>query len=299
MGLVNTKEAIDLLKNGTPVALPTETVYGLACPIASESGLKKIFSIKNRPFNDPLIVHVSGLEMALNLIEDLESDFETLAMNFWPGPLTLVHKKNKEKVSDLITSNHNTVAIRCPQSELFREIIKQTGPLAAPSANLFKKISPTKAEDVLKGLPSVAVLDGGACGVGIESTIYDVHNKAILRPGVITDLAIKNLTNKNVSYVEAINAPGFEKDHYQPQSELWVVSDKIILQSFSDKEFNLVILESDAKEAAKNLYSNIRDQDAKGKTIAVIVDVENLKKPEWYGIKNRLLKASSRWIEND
>ena len=298
MGLVNIKEAVELLKKGTPVALPTETVYGLACPITSESGLKKIFSIKNRPFNDPLIVHVYDLEMALELIHETDNDFKTLANHFWPGPLTLVHTKNNEKVSDLVTSNHSTVAIRCPQSEVFREIIKQTGPLAAPSANLFKKISPTKALDVLEGLPSVAVLDGGPCNVGIESTIYDVHKKAVLRPGVITGLDIKKVINKNVNYEETNQAPGFEKDHYQPQSKLWVVFDESVLRNFSEVKFNVIYLESYPVLAAKNLYSNIRTQDSKDADIAIVADINDFKKPEWFGVKNRLEKASSHWIEN-
>lgn len=300
MGLVSLEYAIKLLKEGTPVALPTETVYGLACPISCETGLKKIFSIKKRPFNDPLIVHVCDLKMACTLIENPEDDFKKLVDHFWPGPLTLVHNKNKAKVSDLITANHPTVALRCPQSEVFRNIIKQTGPLAAPSANLFKKISPTKAQDVLEGLPSVAVLDGGPCEVGIESTIYDIHIRSVLRPGTITDLDIKNTIHKNINYEESNTAPGFEKDHYQPQSDLWVIEDLNYLQNFTDKKFNIVILEADPTTAAKNLYTNIRkkDSDSKDSVIVIVVNFKNFLNPRWFGVKNRLQKSSSRWVEN-
>ncbi|MGH1467869.1 MAG: L-threonylcarbamoyladenylate synthase [Bdellovibrionales bacterium] len=154
MGLITIDEAIKLLKAGTPVALPTETVYGLACPINQPAALKKVFEIKKRPLNDPLIVHVSDTEMARTLFKEPSVDFDKLASAFWPGPLTLISKKNKELVSDLITSNLESVAIRIPASELFREIIKKTGaPLAAPSANMFKKVSPTTAEHVLETLP--------------------------------------------------------------------------------------------------------------------------------------------------
>lgn len=296
MGLVTIDTAVKKLKEGTPVALPTETVYGLGCPIDQPDALKKVFEIKKRPLNDPLIVHVSDLEMALTLLDNPSEDFTTLANVFWPGPLTLISKKNKDRVSDLITSNLDSVAIRLPDSPLFREVIKKVGaPLAAPSANMFKKVSPTSAKHVLKTLPQVDVLDGGSSDVGIESTIFDVDSLTILRPGMITHLDLEKVLNKRVNYKETSHTPGSETDHYQPNTPVFVFGKRTVLESFK-KENNTaeLVLSNDPKESASLFYAKLRELDGTADKIVIYYNDE-WTIASWLGLKNRILKSSSKW----
>ncbi len=192
--LVTTSQAIALLNSGQVVAIPTETVYGLAAPINKPNALSSIFSIKKRPFFDPLIVHVSNIDQAKNSTALWPPEAEILAQKFWPGPLTLVLQKNNT-ICDLITSGLNTVGLRMPNHPLALEIINQCGPLAAPSANLFGHTSPTQADHVLLGLSNtLPVVDGGPCQIGIESTIVDLSipkQIRILRPGLISQIQIE------------------------------------------------------------------------------------------------------------
>lgn len=298
MSLVSTDQAVGLLKNGSPVALPTETVYGLASPINNANSLKKVFKIKKRPLSDPLIVHAANIEMALSLFEDPSEKLKKLADHFWPGPLTLVAKKNKDLVSDLITSNMNTVAVRIPQSEVFRTVIEKVNtPLAAPSANLFKKVSPTTAQHVLDTLPGVPVLDGGSSDIGIESTIFDVENNLILRPGHITHSDIEKVILKAVYYTEQDFIPGSEKDHYQPETPVLVFESKDELTSFlkENKNATELKLSSDPKTASKDFYKNLRVLDQEDTSSICIFCDSSWESEKWIGLKNRILKASSGW----
>ncbi len=165
-------QAVAKLKNDDVVAMPTETVYGLAGRIGSERALKKIFSTKKRPFFDPLIVHVSSIEQAKMCYQMWNPIAEKLAARFWPGPLTMVMPKS-DRVSSLITSGLETVAVRWPAHPIAQKLIQMVGePLAAPSANLFGKTSPTKAEHVREQFgDEVFILDGGSSEFGIESTV--------------------------------------------------------------------------------------------------------------------------------
>jgi L-threonylcarbamoyladenylate synthase len=166
--------AVEKLINGEVVGIPTETVYGLGAVISKSDAIKKIFTTKERPFFDPLIVHVSGVEQAKELSLDWSAAADILAQEFWPGPLTLVLPK--KNVSDLITSGLQTVGVRCPDHKIALEIIEKVGePIAAPSANRFGKTSPTCKKHVLEEFnDAVFVVDGGDCSVGIESTIISV-----------------------------------------------------------------------------------------------------------------------------
>jgi len=300
MSVVSVEQAVELLKSGTPVALPTETVYGLAAPIDQPEALKKIFEIKKRPLSDPLIVHVSSSEMAETVFESFDSDLNQLTKTFWPGPLTLVAPKNKVRVSDLITSGIPTVAVRMPDSKIFREIIEKVGsPLAAPSANLFKKVSPTTADHILQTLPEVHVVDGGACKVGIESTIYDVANKQILRPGDITHSQIEVALGLKITYTEKDFTPGSEKEHYRPNSPVLVFENRSDLKkAFKSKKLSAELeLNPDPKLAAKNFYKDLRAYDeTKCSQICVYFD-SSWTQPEWNGLKNRLLKTATTWIK--
>ncbi len=296
MGLVTLKKAIQLLKSGTPVALPTETVYGLAAPINQPDALKKIFKIKKRPLSDPLIVHACDLRMALKLLKNPSPVFKKLAHTFWPGPLTLVCKKNNYFVSDLITSGLESVAVRIPQSDLFQKVIKEVGScLAAPSANIFKKTSPTSAQHVLKTLPQVDVLDGGRCDIGIESAILDVDTLTILRPGQITNTDIEKALGLKISYKEQSHMPGSESNHYQPDTPVYVFSSQKSLNKFSKENDSIqLFLNKSAKKSSHNFYDDLRQCDGKAKYIIIYFNPNWVDK-SWIGLKNRIQKASSKW----
>ena len=219
------------LENSKVIAVPTETVYGLAGNALDEVALKSIFKIKGRPLFNPLIIHTDSMKNA-EQFATFHTLAKQLAEQFWPGPLTMVLPK-KELVPNLVTANLDSVAIRCPQSPTFLKLLKKLPfPLAAPSANPFGYVSPTSAEHVNCSLGDKLdfILDGADCAIGIESTIVDLRNpnKAkILRPGPITKAALEKLTGipfelklpKNTSKDE-LRAPGMLKSHYSPVTPL-------------------------------------------------------------------------------
>lgn len=219
------------LGGGDVVALPTETVYGLAAVISDEGALKKIFEVKGRPAFDPLIVHVLGLSSLMELVDVTPVVFKKLQLltdAFCPGPLTFVLRKQKT-VSDIITAGKKTVAIRMPAHPVFREVLRRVGPLAAPSANPFGYVSPTKPEHVQQSLGDKIdyILDGGPCSVGVESTILDLSSTklSILRPGAVTANMIAEVLQEPVTPYKTItttdpSAPGMLKRHYSPQTRL-------------------------------------------------------------------------------
>ena len=224
------QHAASLLQQGDVVALPTETVYGLAGNALDLVAVNKIFEVKNRPLIDPLIVHIADLEQ-LNKLANPHPMLEKLAEAFWPGALTLILPKTT-KVPDLVTAGQPTVAIRMPSHPLFREVLKVSGlALAAPSANPFGYLSPSCAQHVQDSLGQKIpyVLDGGPCSIGIESTILDLSNKTptVLRPGPITTDQLSTvlgvpvaLKSKQVPEGEACTAPGLLKQHYSPHTPL-------------------------------------------------------------------------------
>jgi L-threonylcarbamoyladenylate synthase len=228
---VSIRLVVDVLLSGGVVALPTETVYGLAAIIGNDGALRKIFEIKGRPFFDPLIVHVLDLSGLMDLVrvgDDLSQKVRRLADAFCPGPLTFVLKKRKD-VSDIITAGKKTVAIRMPAHAAFREVLRQSGPLAAPSANPFGYLSPTCAAHVLASIGDRIsyILDGGICEIGVESTILDLSGKqaAVLRPGAITTEMIGEVLNEKITPYRPLisadpSAPGMLKQHYSPRTRL-------------------------------------------------------------------------------
>jgi L-threonylcarbamoyladenylate synthase len=227
--------AAELLRAGEVVALPTETVYGLAADASNENAVRQIFSIKGRPLIDPLIVH--GLDaIFLSGIAQFTPLAHLLAEACWPGPLTLVLKKNAV-VPGLVTAGCDTVAVRAPAHPLIRAVLEACGlPLAAPSANPFGYISPTRAEHVRTSFGSKVpwVLDGGVCAVGLESTIVDVSTPGapprLLRPGPITVEALAQIlgqpviapapTNRRIQETHGLVAPGQLARHYSPRTPL-------------------------------------------------------------------------------
>ena len=242
-------KAADVLKKGGLVALPTETVYGLAANALDSEAVRSIYLAKGRPTNNPLIVHISNLEMAKRCVSVWPDEAQILAESFWPGPLTMVLPR-KKFIPDIVTGGGDTVAIRCPDNPIFRAVIETCGfPLAAPSANRSNHISPTMVEHVRISLGDKIplILDGGVCPVGIESTVVDLSRLPewrVLRPGMITKEEIDSVLtragksfrvifsseNLNKSLSENINifekavlkSPGQLKRHYSPRTPLYL-----------------------------------------------------------------------------
>ncbi len=223
-------QAKNLLGKGQLVAIPTETVYGLAANAFSEEAVARIFDVKGRPANNPLIVHVSSVEMAQDCVSAWPDEADILAENFWPGPLSMILPKS-EKISNIVTAGGLTVAVRCPSHSIMKDILGQCGfPLAAPSANLSNRVSPTKAEYVADQLSGriPLILDGGACQIGIESTVIDLTGQTptILRLGLISqdhlqevlgDVRVAAFENEAN---EMLKSPGQLQSHYSPRAKV-------------------------------------------------------------------------------
>ena len=226
----NLRRLAAALRRGELVAIPTETVYGLAANALDARACRAIFKAKDRPAGDPLIVHVTDLAQAEQLAE-FNPTARKLARRFWPGPLTLVLPK-KSCVPAIVTSGGRTVALRSPAHPLARRLLRLAGiPLAAPSANLFGYISPTLAAHVTEGLGRRIkhVLDGGACRVGVESTVLDLTNPRkprILRPGAVTAVTLAKFLGLAVRQVRRgrsrrrMLSPGMMERHYSPRTPL-------------------------------------------------------------------------------
>lgn len=301
------KKAAELLRNGDVVGIPTETVYGLAGSIASKAGIQKIFEIKERPFFDPLIVHVANIEQAKAYTTNWNTICDVLAENFWPGPLTMVLKKSYE-VDDLITAGLDSVGVRMPNHAMTLELIEELGnPVAAPSANKFKKTSPTSFEHVKESFPDTMVLDGGACEVGIESTVIGVFDDkvSIYRPGMISKGQIEKTLEKNnivanVEVVESPVAPGQLKHHYMPKVPVILVKDQAADLSQIDSKIiensATLYLGFNSAMAARKLYQDLRELDKDHSCIIIKLNEEQLASDEWQGIINRIEKAASFFI---
>ena len=220
-----------LLAGGEVVGIPTETVYGLAANALDEAAVAKIFAAKGRPQDNPLIIHISALEQLEDLAEEISPAVWQMAEQFWPGPLTMVVKK-KDIVPDRTSAGLDTVGIRMPSHPVARAIIDAAGvPLAAPSANTSGKPSPTTARDVLDDMNGKipAIVDGGACTVGVESTVVDMTGEfpQILRPGAITEEMIRvamgavstdRATLEGLSDDAKVRSPGMKYRHYAPKA---------------------------------------------------------------------------------
>lgn len=311
MKIVDLDKAIELLLSGEVVAIPTETVYGLGGWIQSETGLKKIFSTKERPFFDPLIVHIDGIENAKKLTSDWTQIHDVLARACWPGPLTLIAKKN-ETVSPLITSGLDSVGLRCPRHEKTLKLLSRIpGGVAAPSANKFGKTSPTQSSHVFQEFgDAVAIVEGGPCDVGIESTVAGVVNGRveIFRPGFFTAQMLKDILltaglNVEVVYAESPVAPGQLKHHYMPKIPLIITTPEFnwekdhaavetqLGQSFKRPAFWQQ--PEDPSLASRDLYQKMREFDEAGFDVILTPYLPHHSNEEWLGIWNRLEKAKT------
>ena len=275
----NISEVVTRLRAGEVIGLPTETVYGLAGRCDNENTIENIYKIKNRPKNNPLIIHYSNIHDALN---DIHTDSRAidLANKFWPGPVTLVAKVKNKSICKSALSKMNTIAVRVPSNVIFLNVLNKLKiPLAAPSANRYGKISPTSANDVyeeLNGKISI-ILDGGHSLVGLESTVIDLTEKKtkLIRHGGINREELNSVipVYDNKDKLKVFISPGLSNSHYKPdtsirinalrprKNEAWLAFGTIP-KSF--KGIALTLSEKKClKESAKNLYKMLRSLDKK------------------------------------
>ncbi len=329
-------QACEKLLNNDVIAFPTETVYGLGARIDSADAIKKIFSTKQRPFFDPLIVHTYSVEQAKSCFHSWNLIADVLSKKFWPGPLTLVMKKS-EKISDLITSGLENVGVRIPNHELALQLLKKINiPLAAPSANKFGKTSPTKSAHVYKEFgDSVFILknkDDKGCEIGIESTVLLIRENSeisILRKGAILKSHILEVLNENkilYTWIEAANkkeSPGHMKHHYMPDipfvicknpamklSELghilnsklnelpdFVEGVRIIKPAGKIEKIEFLKLSTDPAQAAREMYSQLRSASERKPQALCYIQMPNSQSELWESIYDRLYKAASLVID--
>lgn len=313
--------ASNLIRSGELVAFATETVYGLGANALDADAVAKIFEVKQRPFFDPLIVHIFDLDQLDQLTLGLSKQAEKLAEQFWPGPLTLVLPKTK-KVPDLVTSGLDSVAIRIPVHPIARQLLEVTKlPIAAPSANKFGCLSPTRAQHVEEQLGSEIkqILDGGACSVGVESTVIQCGDDVpvLLRPGGISLEEIESCIGKVrlaeiEDHAEANSpaSPGMLPKHYAPRTRLVIANqledlpatgvngllslypqEETFLKGVQFSAQEILSPEGDLRVAAGNLFTALRSLDAAG--VDHIIALRMPEKGLGRTINNRLERAAT------
>lgn len=311
---VNLEQAIAKLKRGEVVAIPTETVYGLAADANNEIALQKIYALKERPASNPLIVHIAAKEQVGDWAAEFSPLAQKLAQAFWPGPLTLVLAA-KPEVLKIVRAGAPTVALRVPEHAMALQVLKESGlGLAAPSANKSTQLSPTTASHVEHGLGEhIPVLDGGACTVGIESTIVAVEGDEwrLLRLGMIGEAEVATIAgNPAVKNKQAApSAPGQDLLHYSPVTPIKLFDSKSDLIDFAitqkdcvalmigegeianGKTFNLP---NNPHTLAERLYDTLHQMDALNAALLLIEAPPN--QTEWLAIKDRLSRASHKTL---
>jgi len=320
--------AVKTIKEGNLVVIPTETVYGLAADCFNPDAVNKIFLVKNRPYSDPLIVHISDLNQLKDLVVDVPLDAEKIISNFWPGPVSLVLYK-KQIVPDIVTAGLNTVCIRMPELEVTRRFIKLCDtPLAAPSANIFSHISSTELEHILKDFKNKKeieyVIYAGRTKYGIESTVIDCTSKPfkVLRYGAVEVEKIKKICNVEIvepKIVSKKKSPGLFKKHYSPKKITYLAKNLTkFINSLSKKElkdftfvcdnktkdklykilgnnFSIIPFGNTFEEIAKNLYLCLHLAEEMNTKYIVVQSVINVGLGKT--IMDRLIKASeNKWI---
>ena len=317
------EHATKLLHQGRLVAFPTETVYGLGADASNPEAIRRIFKVKNRPANHPLIVHISGVEQLKDWAQKIPESAKTLASAFWPGPLTFILNK-KPDVPLEVTGGQNTIALRMPDHPVALALLsKFEGGIAAPSANIYCRISPTQASHVEDELGDSVdmILDGGACKIGVESTIVDLTGPIpkLLRPGLISKaeiegvLGIEIMTADTTSENSSQNnrAPGMNAVHYAPitptalcehdkltavLNNLRVQNKRVGLLSYQfnppeNRFMNMLCMPEQAESYAQILYACLRELDNKGLDIILIEQTPDT--DDWIAINDRINKATS------
>jgi L-threonylcarbamoyladenylate synthase len=304
------EEAVRILRSGGLVAFPTETVYGLGADAGNPEALEKIFLAKGRPQYHPIIVHLPDESHLSRWARSVPESARTLAQRFWPGPLTLVLWRAAQ-VSDLITGGQDTVGLRVPGHPLALELLKAFGSaIAAPSANRFGRLSPTTAAHVREELGDSVdlILDGGACEVGIESTIVDLSREppVLLRPGIISKRKIEDAIGQTLATQGATRAPGTLPSHYAPATALRVVkqaeADAVlkarpqariaVLSMRPSARKNWLTAPASAAAYAHDLYENLRALDQARCELILVEDVPQTE--EWAAIRDRLTRAAGK-----
>lgn len=322
--LESLKEAAELIEKGHTVIFPTETVYGLGANALSEEAVMGIYAAKGRPSDNPLIVHIAKIDDVYYLASEVTGDAKKLMDRFWPGPLTIILKK-KPCVPDVVSAGLDTVGIRMPENETAREFIRECKlPIAAPSANISGKPSPTTFEHVFEDMNGrvSGIIKGEDCGVGVESTVIDMSGgvPTVLRPGGISVEQLSEVLGEVKISSELKDdgipkAPGMKYKHYSPKAQVYIVSGSVDdVSSFVNKrstmkrvavmafdgmeeifndgvEFLSLGSRNNPQDSAKKLFACLREGDRRG--------AEEIYAPEipddglWRAVKNRLYKAAS------
>jgi len=299
-------ECVEMLRAGSVIGIPTETVYGLAAIATNSSAINLVFTTKERPTSHPLILHIADVSMLDDWATNISSEARALCKKFWPGPLTLILHKS-DKVLTEVTGGRDTVAIRCPNHSVTTKLLKKLNDaVVAPSANKFGKVSPTTAKHVVNDLGSdiSIVLDGGDCSIGLESTIIDCTTTPpqLLRTGAIT--AEQILRECNITVVSASGesrAPGMLEKHYAPVCRVVLVSSsqeglteaqRYVADGF---KVRLLDLNEDLDKFARLLYSSLRTADKDGINVAIVVRAPM--NGMGFAINERLEKAANSFLQ--
>lgn len=310
--------AIAELNAGRPVAFPTETVYGLGADALDADAVRAVFTLKGRPSNNPLIVHVSGIDMARLLVSEWSEQAERVARAHWPGPVTIVLNKS-DLVPNVVSASGKTVAIRCPAHPVALALIEAfSRPIVGPSANPSGWISPTTPEHVLAGFPDepIVIVDGGACHAGIESTVLDLSSDSpcVLRPGIIGVDTLSETLGVEVtrSIIEdpdaALRSPGLLGAHYQPRTPCRLIATAeidsapahatIIAWSISNHPSDgaVIALPQSAEGYASELYNAMHQADSSSGSEIWIEhppkDQEDGSRAIWDAVLERLARAT-------
>jgi len=316
------EQAAALLKAGEAVAIPTETVYGLAANALDPEAVRRLFRIKERPEQNPIIVHVGSREMARRTVRLWPPIADALAQAFWPGPLTLVLPRASE-IPPIVTAGGDTVGIRWPSHPLMQAVIRACGfPLAAPSANLASQLSPTTAEHVRRGLGDRVklIVDGGSCQVGIESTVLDLtaNPPQVLRPGMIRAESLAAVTGALGTSIDPsgshLKSPGLLPKHYAPKATLrvwgWTDTPDLLRQltqanrparsthiiahtriPAADPFAGVSVIPHDAEAFGRALYAELHRCDDSDVPVIVVEAIPP--EPEWEAIADRLRRAAT------
>ncbi|MEO1767776.1 L-threonylcarbamoyladenylate synthase [Thiobacter aerophilum] len=309
--------AVALLRAGGVVAIPTETVYGLAADARNPAAVRRVFAIKGRPADHPLIVHIAAAEAMPEWARDIPEAAWRLARHFWPGPLTLILQR-APGVPDEVTGGQNTVGLRVPDHPLTLELLRRFGGgLAAPSANRFGRISPTRPEHVVAELDEAIdlILDGGPCSVGVESTIVDLTGRrpTVLRPGRVSLEALEHVLGEPVALStgeDGVRAPGTLAAHYAPATpvlllpleRLWeeaarrvAAGERVGVLTYGLPRTcpGVFVLRLPGQPAAyaRELYAALRAMDEAGYACILVETVPETS--EWLAVANRLKRAAT------
>ncbi|MGD9388146.1 MAG: L-threonylcarbamoyladenylate synthase [Gammaproteobacteria bacterium] len=311
--------AAELLRDGGVVAIPTETVYGLGAVAMNTAAVRRVFAIKGRPANHPLIVHLGAANELPEWARDIPEAAWRLAERFWPGPLTLVLPR-QPRVPDEVTGGQDSVALRVPAQPVTRELIALAGPLAAPSANRFGRVSPTTAQHVLAELGGDVdmILDAGPCQVGLESTIVSLlgGEPALLRPGRITVAELEAALGRPVAPPpQDLRAPGRLASHYAPSTPLALIAgielgerlaasgaagEQVAVLAYSPDALAateaagaaVTVMPANAADYGRLLYAALRRLDAAGHDLIMVEAPPG--GAEWLAVRDRLARAAHR-----